>query len=191
MDRFLGEEMSGHDTSNNKRKDAPTAEAVSRGCVVFHSVTKQCQEPSKKQQKRAEKKPQKPSEEKKVLENRGVYATNIPRDATIEEVEEAFKKAGIIDHGADGKPRIKMYADSEGNFNGEVLVVYFKKEAVQMAIMRLDGWEFRLGDTSNGVIKVQEADTSYRKNNDGAVIATKMVRKDRKAVERQRAEMNR
>ncbi|KAJ4296516.1 hypothetical protein N0V90_006561 [Kalmusia sp. IMI 367209] len=153
-------------SSQSKRKEAPTAEGGT----------------SKKQQK---------GEEKKAPENRGVYATNIPRDATLEEIEEAFKKAGIIDQSVDGTPRIKMYADKEGNFNGEILVVYFKKESVQLAIMRLDGWEFRLGDTSNGVVHVQEADQSYKKHTDGAVIATKLVRKDRKAVERHRAEMNR
>ncbi|KAF2447788.1 hypothetical protein P171DRAFT_231788 [Karstenula rhodostoma CBS 690.94] len=145
----------------NKRKEAPTTEGA----------------PSKKQQK--------------VLENRAVYATNIPRDATFEEIEDTFKKAGIIEMGVDGKPRIKMYADEHGDFNGDVLVVYFKKESIQQAVMRIDGWEFRPGQTSEGVVKVQEADMSYKKETDGEVVKSKLVRKDRKAAERTRAELNR
>lgn len=135
------------------------------------------QNPSKKQQK--------------VLENRAVFASNIPKDATFEEIEETFKKAGIIEQGVDGKPRIKMYADEQGNFNGSVLVVYFKRDSIAQAIMRIDGWEFRLGDQSNGVVKVQEADMSYKKHTDGEEVKTKLVRKDRKAAERTRAELNR
>ena len=84
-----------------------------------------------------------------------------------------------------------MYADDKGDFNGIVLVVYFKKESIQQAIMRIDGWEFRLGDQSNGVVKVEEADMSYKKHTDGDEVKTKLVRKDRKAAERTRAELNR
>jgi HIV Tat-specific factor 1 len=143
----------------------------------FLSAADSQQAPSKKQQK--------------VIENRAVYATNIPRDATLDEVEDTFKKAGIIEMGVDGKPRIKMYADENGEFNGDVLVVYFKKESIQQAILRIDGWEFRPGQTSDGVVKVQEADMSYKKVTDGEVVKAKLVRKDRKAAERTRAELNR
>lgn len=143
----------------------------------FNSVANNRQGPSKKQQK--------------AIENRAVYATNIPRDATLEEIEDTFKKAGIIEMGVDGKPRIKMYADENGDFNGDVLVVYFKKESIQQAILRIDGWEFRPGQTADGVVKVQEADMSYKKVTDGEVVKNKLVRKDRKAAERTRAELNR
>lgn len=120
-----------------------------------------------------------------------MYATNIPRDATFAEILETFKKAGIIEQGVDGTPRIKMYTDENGKFNGEILVVYFKKESIQQAIMRIDGWEFRLGDHSNGVVKVVEADPNFKKVTDGNEVKTKLVRQDRKAAERTRAELNR
>ncbi|KAK7193760.1 hypothetical protein DPSP01_000317 [Paraphaeosphaeria sporulosa] len=148
--------------TGQKRKEAPTTAGAS----------------TKKQQK--------------AIENRAIYASNIPRDATFEEIEETFKKAGIIEKGVDGKPRIKMYTDEDGKFNGDVLIVYFKKESIELAIMRYDGWPFRLdAQKSEGVIKVEEADMSFKKNTDGEVVKSKLVRKDRKAAERTRAELNR
>lgn len=120
-----------------------------------------------------------------------MFASNIPRDATFEEIEETFKKAGIIEQGVDGRSRIKMYSDENGDFSGDVLVVYFKRESIQQAILRLDGWEFRLGDQSNGVVKVQEADMSFKKVTDGEEVKKTLVRKDRKAAERTRAELSR
>ncbi|KAF1968654.1 hypothetical protein BU23DRAFT_583172 [Bimuria novae-zelandiae CBS 107.79] len=164
LQELLGPDGGGSNTNQGtKRKEPPTAEV---------EVTQQ-------------------PKQQKTLENRAVFASNIPRDATFEEIEETFKKAGIIERGVDGKSRIKMYQDENGDFNGDALVVYFKRESIQQAIMRLDGWEFRLGDTSNGVVKVQEADMSYKKVADGEAVRAKLVRKDRKAAERTRAELNR
>ena len=117
--------------------------------------------------------------------------TNIPRDATVEEIETEFKKYGMIDQGVDGKPRIKMYTTETGDFNGEALVVYFKKDSVQLAIRLQDDYEFRLGDQSHGTVKVQEADNTFRKTTDGAQVANKLVRQERKAAERSRADMQR
>lgn len=102
-----------------------------------------------------------------------------------------FKKYGIIDQGVEGKPRIKKYTDDSGEFNGEVLIVYFKKESVDLATTLMDGFEFCYGPRSNGPIHVQPAEMSYKKHKDGEAIASKLVRKDRKAAERNRAEMNR
>ena len=167
-----------NNNQGGKRKDPPT-DSVSfcPDCGQDLPANDIQQRPHKKHQK--------------VHENRAVFASNIPLDATFEEIEETFKKAGIIEQGVDGKSRIKMYADEKGNFNGNVLVVYFKKESIQQAIMRIDDWEFRLGDRSNGVVKVEEADMSFKKHVDGDVVKQQLVRKDRKAAERTRAELNR
>ncbi|KAF2686527.1 hypothetical protein K458DRAFT_402140 [Lentithecium fluviatile CBS 122367] len=129
-----------------------------------------------------------PNKIQKVQENRAVYVTNIPRDATVEEVEEEFKKFGIIDQGVDGKPRIKMYTDEDGKFNGEALIVYFKPDSVHLAIQMLDERAFRLGDFANGTMDVQAAEQSFKKNTDKEKIAHKLVRKERKVAERQFAE---
>lgn len=127
----------------------------------------------------------------KVQENRAIYITNLPHDTTEEELEQTFKKYGIIDQGADGRPRIKMYTDEEGKFNGEALIVYFKKDSISLAIRMMDDYFFRIEDQSAGSIRVKEADFSYKRNKDGDQIASKLTRKDKKISERTRADLNR
>ncbi|KAF3043126.1 hypothetical protein E8E12_002273 [Didymella heteroderae] len=127
----------------------------------------------------------------KVQENRAIYVSNLPRDTNEIEIEDEFKKYGIIDQGADGNKRIKMYKDDDGNFNGEALIVYFKKDSVDLAIRMMDEYYFRIEDQSQGVIRVKEADFSYKKHKDGDEIKNQMSRKDKKASERNRAELNR
>lgn len=46
----------------------------------------------------------------------------------------------------DGQPKVKMYADDHGNFNGEALIVYFMEDSVRLAESILDEAELRLGD---------------------------------------------
>ncbi|RKF60953.1 Splicing factor U2AF-associated protein 2 [Erysiphe neolycopersici] len=97
--------------------------------------------------------------------NTAVYVTGLPNDATVEEVHSLFsRKCGVIAEEIDsGKPRIKLYTDEEGKFKGDALIVFFKAPSVDMAITLLDDTEFRLGDRSSGIIKVQAADSSYKK----------------------------
>lgn len=76
------------------------------------------------------------------------------------------KKGGVIAEEIDsGKPRIKMYTDEKGEFKGDALVVFFKPQSVDMAIMLLDDTEFRYTESglSQGRIRVQAADSSYKK----------------------------
>ncbi|KAH9865754.1 hypothetical protein J1614_009341 [Plenodomus biglobosus] len=127
----------------------------------------------------------------KVHENRAIFVSNLPLDATEEEVEQTFKKYGIIDQGADGNPRIKMYTDDQGNFNGEALIVYFKKDSIDLAMRMMDDYYFRIEDQTAGRICVKEADLSYKRNKDNDEIASKLTRKDKKASERKRADLNR
>lgn len=85
----------------------------------------------------------------------------------MEEVYDLFsKKGGVIAEEIDsGKPRIKLYADEKGEFKGDALVVFFKPQSVEMAIMLLDETEFRYTESglSEGKIRVQAADSSYKK----------------------------
>jgi HIV Tat-specific factor 1 len=91
----------------------------------------------------------------------------MPLDTTVEEVHELFsRKAGVIAEEIDsGKPRIKMYTDDKGSFKGDALVVFFKPQSVEMAIMLLDDTDFRFtsSGTSAGRMRVQAADSSYKK----------------------------
>lgn len=68
--------------------------------------------------KQQEKKPRQPKQ------NSAIWVTNLPLDATFEEIEEKFTRwGGMIAKSIDtGKPRIKMYEDDEGNFKGEALI---------------------------------------------------------------------
>lgn len=102
-----------------------------------------------------------------------------------------FQKYGIIDQGADGNKRIRMYTDEHGSFNGDCLIVYFKKESVDLAIRMMDEYYFRFDDRSQGVIRVREAELSYKKHKDSDEIAAKLTRRDRKVAEQNRAEWNR
>ena len=94
----------------------------------------------------------------------------------------------MIDQSVDGSKRIKMYADDNGEFKGEALVIYFKKESVSMAIRMMDDSWFRPGIEDK--IRVQAADLSYKKHQDAQEVKQGMVRRDRKANELNRARMN-
>ncbi|KAH7171102.1 hypothetical protein EDB81DRAFT_837638 [Dactylonectria macrodidyma] len=116
-------------------------------------------------------KPTRPNKKQKAppqpKQNTAVYVTGLPADATVAEVHELFsRKCGVVAEEIDsGAPRIKLYNDSEGNFKGDALIVFFKPQSVEMAIMLLDDTDFRLtaSGTREGRIRVQAADSSYKK----------------------------
>ncbi|KOS16633.1 Splicing factor U2AF-associated protein 2 [Escovopsis weberi] len=120
-----------------------------------------------------ETRPARPNKKQKAppqpRQNTAVYVTGLPLDATASEVHELFsRKGGVIAEEIDsGAPRIKMYADAEGRFKGDALVVFFKPQSVEMAIMLLDDTDFRFtaSGTREGKMRVQAADSSYKKTN--------------------------
>ena len=76
------------------------------------------------------------------------------------------RKCGVIAEEIDsGRPRIKMYTNSDGSFKGDALIVFFKPQSVEMAIMLLDDTEFRFSSTPGPRMHVQAADASYKKTN--------------------------
>ncbi|KAM7193547.1 hypothetical protein V8F33_007774 [Rhypophila sp. PSN 637] len=107
----------------------------------------------------------KKNKQQKPRQNTAVYVTGLPLDTTVEEVQELFqRKCGVIAEEIDsGRPRIKLYTDSEGKFKGDALIVFFKPESVEMAIMLLDDTDFRFGSSDQTKMHVQEADSSYKK----------------------------
>lgn len=121
---------------------------------------------------RPKKKPKPPPKPK---QNTAVYVTGLPSDATIPDIHDIFsRKGGLIAEEIDSHaPRIKLYKDEAGNFKGDALVVFFKPESVRMAIMLLDDTDFRFSASGKGEgrMRVQEADSSYKKvqyDQDGA-----------------------
>lgn len=117
-----------------------------------------------KNQKREKKAPREPKQ------NTAVYVTGLPLDATADEVAELFsRKCGVIAEEIDsGRPRIKMYTDPQtGKFKGDCLIVFFKPQSVDMAIMLLDDTDFRFEAPApdGSRMRVQAADMSYKKTN--------------------------
>jgi hypothetical protein len=55
--------------------------------------------------------------------NTAVYITSLPEDVDEEELFKSFSRFGVIAEGIDdNKPRIKMYYNEEGEFNGDALI---------------------------------------------------------------------
>ncbi|KAI8966013.1 hypothetical protein F5Y11DRAFT_236254 [Daldinia sp. FL1419] len=100
-------------------------------------------------------------------QNTAIYVTGLPLDVTVDEVHDVFsRKCGVIAEEIDsGRPRIKLYTDDKGNFKGDALIVFFKPQSVEMAIMLLDDTDFRFTPSglASGRMRVQAADSSYKK----------------------------
>ena len=121
--------------------------------------------------------------------NTAVYVTSIPLDASVDEISDVFSKCGLISEEIDrGRPRIKMYMDEEGEFKGDALVVYFRKESVDLAIQMLDDTDFRFGELGpNGKMKVQAADFSFKSQQEAPA---KSNNKDKKKIVRKTQKLN-
>lgn len=103
--------------------------------------------------------------EPRERKNTAIYVTSLPFDVTTDEVHTVFSRCGVIAEEIDeGKPRIKLYTDDQGNFKGDALIMYFRPESVPLAIQLLDDTEFRLGGGQR--MKVAEADFSYKAQKD-------------------------
>ncbi len=100
-------------------------------------------------------------------QNTAVYVTGLPLNVTVDEVHEVFsRKCGVIAEEIDsGRPRIKLYTDEKGNLQGDALIVFFKPQSVEMAIMLLDDTDFRYtaSGLSSGRMRVQAAESKYKK----------------------------
>ncbi|OTA97006.1 hypothetical protein M434DRAFT_392452 [Hypoxylon sp. CO27-5] len=116
------------------------------------------------QQNRPQKRQKQPPQPR---QNTAIYVTGLPLDVTVDEVHEVFsRKCGVIAEEIDsGRPRIKLYTDDKGNFKGDALIVFFKPQSVDMAIMLLDDTDFRFTPSglASGRMRVQAADSSYKK----------------------------
>ncbi|KAL1306767.1 hypothetical protein AAFC00_005430 [Neodothiora populina] len=95
--------------------------------------------------------------------NTAIYVSGIPLDAEFDEINTVFKKYGLIEEDIhSGLPKIKMYADDDGNFKGDARIIYFKPQSVPLVIQMLDNSDFRTG--SDGNMHVELADWTANKN---------------------------
>ncbi|KAL7629371.1 hypothetical protein AAE478_000891 [Parahypoxylon ruwenzoriense] len=140
---------------NKKRKNGQ-----GNGLGVDYSGTHPARQQQQRPQKRQKQQPQ-------PRQNTAIYVTGLPLDVTVDEVHEVFsRKCGVIAEEIDsGRPRIKLYTDDKGNFKGDALIVFFKPQSVEMAIMLLDDTDFRFSPSglASGRMRVQVADSSYKK----------------------------
>lgn len=55
--------------------------------------------------------------------NTAIYVSGIPLDAEFDEINNAFKKYGLIEEDIHtGLPKIKMYANEDGSFKGDARI---------------------------------------------------------------------
>jgi HIV Tat-specific factor 1 len=93
---------------------------------------------------------QQKKKKEKAKKSTAVYVSNLPVDTTEEELEETFKKAGVIlIDPLTTKSRIKLYKDSEGNNKGDALVIYLREESVELACQLLDDTRLRPEEDRN------------------------------------------
>lgn len=143
----------------------------------------------KKRKKKADESEQQP---KKQRVNTAVYATSIPLDANEDEVKQVFSKYGMIAEEIDsGRPRIKLYEDTQGQFKGDALVVYFRPESVNLAVQMLDDSDFRPGERGpDGRMRVHVADYSYKKQADVPEEKKKSNNRDKQKIIKKTQKMN-
>lgn len=79
--------------------------------------------------------------------------------------------------GDDGHPKVKMYADEHGNFNGEALVVYFMEDSVILAESILDEAELRIGDPTTRM-RVRQGEFGHKQGaGEGMEVKRRVVNK--------------
>ncbi|KAF7321384.1 RRM domain-containing protein [Mycena kentingensis (nom. inval.)] len=105
-------------------------------------------------------------ETERKSKNTAVYVTGLPVDAELDEIVERFSKCGVLEEDDDGDPKVKMYANEDGVFSGEALVVFFKEDSVFLAERMLDDAELRIGD-SKTVMRVAQADFGHKADGGG------------------------
>ncbi|KAG7134171.1 Splicing factor U2AF-associated protein 2 like [Verticillium longisporum] len=151
-------------SASRKRKDAPLNGNEDPDESAHNSGSQTPAEAAPAKRPRPAKKQKAPPAPR---QNTAVYVTGLPRDATVDEVHELFsRKAGVVAEEIDsGRPRIKVYTDEDGGFKGDALVVFFKPQSVEMAIMLLDDTDLRIEPSGRGSgrMRVQAADASYKK----------------------------
>jgi HIV Tat-specific factor 1 len=102
-----------------KKRKAVEAENVRwnvSACSQCVSTDLNAQETAKKQK----------SEKPKERVNTAVYVESLPKDVNEEELFDCFSRYGVIAESIDdNKPRIKMYYNENGEFNGDALIGKF------------------------------------------------------------------
>ena len=75
-------------------------------------------------------KPKRVRKKKTKFVDRGgsnVYVSGLPSDASIDEIAECFKVAGMLKSDHEGKPKVKVYVEADGTPKGDALLTFLKQ----------------------------------------------------------------
>lgn len=86
--------------------------------------------------------------------NTKVYVSNLPCDLTEDQFIDLMEKCGMILKDLENEYKIKLYKDEEGNFKGDALCTYIRRESVELALQILDEYQV---DGKGQKIKVEVA----------------------------------
>mmetsp|Transcript_45279 Transcript_45279/g.73742 ORF Transcript_45279/g.73742 Transcript_45279/m.73742 type:complete len:511 (-) Transcript_45279:181-1713(-) len=136
--------------SNDAEKTKPTegASVTSEPSKAPQDAnsTMSVQQDAAKLEKKKKKKKKKGEKWVSAKINTYVYVSGLPDDITSDEIVEHFSKCGILKPDEEtGKPKIKLYMDSNGVPKGDARVAYLKEPSVDLAVSILDGSEIRPG----------------------------------------------
>jgi len=126
------------------------------------------------------KRPASKKRRRKAAENTWIYVTGLPEDAGEEELQEHFKKAGILKLDAEtGAPRIRLYKDESGTAKGDASLCYLLPPSVELAVDLLDGAPLRpaaIEESARYPLQVQPADFSATLKTGGGGAAGRAAR---------------
>lgn len=115
-------------------------------------------------------------------DNTNVYVEGLPPDVTLQEFEEIMSKCGIITTNPHtGKPKLKLYKDSDGNVKGDGLCCYLKKESLELAVQLLDESTIRDGYK----MRVQKASFELKGSYDPSKKPKMLSRKEKAKIRKQ------
>ena len=89
-----------------------------------------------------------------VQNHANVYVQGLPKDTTVQELLEFFSDCGTFKLDYQGKPKVKVYTDENGQPKGDGLVCFANEASVNLAITLKDDADFR----PQVKIQVQKAD---------------------------------
>ena len=117
--------------------------------------------------------------------NTKVYVTGLPHDITMIEFKELMEKCGLIMPNAqNNEPKLKLYTDSEGNYKGDGLCCYLKRESIALSIQILDGTDLR-GST----IHIEEAEFKMKGEFDPSKKPKMLSKKEKQKALKQQEKM--
>lgn len=143
-------------SNSNTKKRAAAADpddAAAATATTANSTEETEQQPEQQPEEQKKKKRKKPRKRPVTA----VYITNVPADATEEEVLAHFSRCGLVQmHPMSREPCVKLYRDDAGKLKGDAMVVYKLRPSVDNAVRLLHEAELRLGQPASR-LSVEEA----------------------------------